>query len=71
VISLFRQFLYSSVRHLIILFLFLLSSPLFALDPPRSIIVKHIKEAIKIDGRLWEAADVGGNFWQFFPMDSV
>lgn len=42
---------------------------------PRNITVKYISEEIKIDGILdedvWQDADKGGDFWQFFPTDSM
>jgi len=41
----------------------------------RSIQVKYISEPIHLDGVLdeavWQTADRGGDFWQFFPTDSA
>ena len=41
----------------------------------RSIQVKYITEPIHLDGVLseavWQSADVGADFWQFFPTDSA
>lgn len=40
----------------------------------RHILVKHISEAIHLDGKLdepgWQSAAKGNDFWQFFPTDS-
>ena len=53
----------------------LLTSPLFAQDEPRSVNATYISEDITVDGvmdeTVWETADPTGNFWQFFPLDTV
>jgi hypothetical protein len=50
--------------------------PLFGQEVSNSISVKYINNGlIKIDGQLdediWNLADHGGDFWQFFPTDSA
>ncbi len=58
------------------LFFLILNFTLFSQDfeKPR-IFVKKIQEPIKIDGildeKIWSQADSAGQFWQFFPSDSV
>lgn len=55
--------------------LLLLSHPLSAQDAPRRLTAKFITEAITLDGILnesvWETAEAGSDFVQFFPTDSV
>lgn len=47
----------------------------FAQTNGRSIQVKHITDPIHLDGVLdeavWQSADMGTDFWQFFPTDST
>jgi len=51
-----------------------LSSPLFAEDS-KQITASYIKDVIKLDGKLdesvWQGAQSGSDFQQFFPLDSV
>lgn len=58
-----------------IMILMLLSISLFGQVTARSISVKYISDQIKIDGELnesvWQTADVGNNFYQFFPTDTA
>lgn len=51
-------------------------SSIFAQQPQsRSFQVKHIDQEIILDGRLdepiWQEAEAAGNFWQYFPADSI
>ena len=47
----------------------------FAQEKRKAIHVKKIDQPIAIDGQLdesiWETAEVGGDFWEFFPTDSI
>ncbi|RMF21565.1 MAG: hydrolase, partial [Bacteroidetes bacterium] len=53
----------------------LISPSLRAQDAPRTLHARFITEPITIDGLLdeevWSRADVAGDFWQYFPSDSV
>lgn len=55
--------------------LWFLSASLFAQETDRSIKVNFVNDPIKLDGVLdeavWESADKGGEFWQFFPTDTA
>lgn len=62
------------IRYSFILVLVIFSFTLSAQDSAK-IAVKFTTEPIKVDGELdeavWEKAESIGNFWQFFPIDSV
>jgi hypothetical protein len=67
-----NAFIYPAV---IFLNLFLLSFPLLAQEAPKSLTAKFINDDIELDGVLdepvWETAETGSDFVQFFPTDSV
>lgn len=53
----------------------LVSGFLYSQNVPKQIHVKFTDEEIVLDGKLdeaaWKQAGEGGNFWQFFPSDSI
>ena len=57
------------------LFLLLFAPPVFSQVTPSRLTVKFIADPIKIDGVLdegvWQTANKGDDFWQFFPTDSA
>ncbi len=67
-----RGVLFSTL--LLLGFLFIFTS-LKAQETDRSILVKYITEKITLNGSLdepgWQTADVGANFWQYFPTDTA
>lgn len=56
-------------------FVLFLAAPVSAQDPSTTMKAKFISENIKLDGTMdeimWENAESIGNFWQFFPSDSI
>lgn len=62
-------------RTLFVCAFLLFTIPFFAQYDPKEISVKFISETIKADGILdepvWETAEIAGNYWQYFPLDSV
>ncbi len=65
----------SLMRSLFFIAILFVPTSLFGQESVNSITVKHITEDIKLDGVLdeavWETAETIGDFWQFFPSDSV
>jgi hypothetical protein len=55
--------------------IFLISFASLAQIKDKSFIVKHISETITADGVLdepiWETAESAGDFWEYFPLDSI
>jgi hypothetical protein len=64
-----------SILLFVFIFISLLTIDGFSQEAPRDITVKYISDLIHLDGVLdeavWETADKGDNFWQFFPTDSA
>ncbi|MDP3915580.1 MAG: DUF5916 domain-containing protein [Bacteroidota bacterium] len=62
-------------RLVFFIILFLIYTFSFSQETNSSITVKYITDPIRLDGVLdediWQIADKGSNFWQFFPTDSA
>ena len=58
-----------------LLLILLISTIASAQEVRKSIFVKKIDQSITIDGQLdesiWQSAEVGNDFWEFFPTDSI
>lgn len=63
------------IRATLLLFFLLQAGPLFAQDVPRAVRATYFSGDITVDGVMdeaaWETAEPTGDFWQFFPADSV
>ena len=62
------------MKQLVLLFL-VISSIVYAQENRKSVFVKKMDQKIDIDGQLkesiWDTAEVSGDFWEFFPTDSL
>lgn len=60
---------------LIMLFSFALAANLSGQEVPRKLLAKYVTEKINIDGVMdepvWQLAEKGHDFWQFFPTDTA
>lgn len=63
------------IKLVLLALLMVVSVATFAQNNPKSITAKFITEEIILDGNLnepiWETAETGSDFWQFFPTDSL
>ncbi|MFS4449362.1 DUF5916 domain-containing protein [Maribacter sp. 2307UL18-2] len=63
------------IKVLCALLCLIISTPLFSQKEVKSFTVKFISETIVPDGDLsepiWDFAEIAGEFWEYFPLDSI